>query len=351
MRHSGAWRPSRASSRATRDCTRSTSIPRTSSCAAARWRCACAAAGGAGCRRSRRERAARAGCTRATSGNSTGREASLDLALLRPHAAREARRPRRAPGRDLPGERAAHDLAARGLARQPRRGRARSRRGIAPGRDGRGLRGRDREHRGRPDGGLRARRAPGGARAAAAPERGHQGAARLPPRARRGAGAAQGARGRAGRRGGAGGCGAQRDRRGARAAAGQRAGLLAARTIPSTCTSSAWRCGVCARRCACSARCSTRGVRDAGARELRWLAALTSPARDWDVLATQTLPALLVRTAKRAPRARHARARRAAQGGARELHEALDTPRYARLVLVLARWLADRAPVAGARRG
>ena len=75
--------------------------------------------------------------------------------------------------------------------------------------------------------------------------------------------------------------------------------------------------------------------------ELRWLARATNAARDWDVLATQTLPALLRafgdNRAARSVRARVVAQRKAARAS---LREALATPRYVRLVLLLARWLA-----------
>ncbi len=75
--------------------------------------------------------------------------------------------------------------------------------------------------------------------------------------------------------------------------------------------------------------------------ELRWIAQQTSAARDWDVLATQTLPAILAAHgdlhAARSMRSRVAARRKAARAS---LREALGSPRYARLVLWLARWLA-----------
>ena len=76
--------------------------------------------------------------------------------------------------------------------------------------------------------------------------------------------------------------------------------------------------------------------------ELRWISRETGAARDWDVLATATLPAILrafgEAAATRAVRARMAARRKAAR---ERLREALSTPRYARLVLHLARWLAS----------
>lgn len=79
--------------------------------------------------------------------------------------------------------------------------------------------------------------------------------------------------------------------------------------------------------------------------ELRWISGFTGPARDWDVFATSTLPALAQACgdarAGRVLAARAAARRRAAQGG---LREALGSSRYAKLMLALARWLAAPAP-------
>jgi inorganic triphosphatase YgiF len=76
--------------------------------------------------------------------------------------------------------------------------------------------------------------------------------------------------------------------------------------------------------------------------DIRWLADVMGETRDWDVLATETLPALL-----------HALGD-SAEGGAlvgkvakqrdtahATLREALNSPRHARFVLALARWLAQ----------
>jgi triphosphatase len=78
--------------------------------------------------------------------------------------------------------------------------------------------------------------------------------------------------------------------------------------------------------------------------ELRWIGALTGPARDWDVFATATLPTLLAahgdaRTA-RSLRTRAGLRRRAAYDA---LREALRSTRWTRLLLALARWLAEPA--------
>jgi CHAD domain-containing protein len=79
--------------------------------------------------------------------------------------------------------------------------------------------------------------------------------------------------------------------------------------------------------------------------ELGWIARAAGAARDWDVLATQTLPAILHAWGESRP-ARSVRARVAIRRkAAREpLREALLSPRYARLVLALARWLAAPPP-------
>jgi CHAD domain-containing protein len=86
--------------------------------------------------------------------------------------------------------------------------------------------------------------------------------------------------------------------------------------------------------------------------ELRWISALTAPARDWDVLATSTLPTMLTAygdaKATRSVRARVAVKRKAAHEA---LIEAIDSPRYARLMLALARWLAEPPPVPDASDG
>ena len=79
--------------------------------------------------------------------------------------------------------------------------------------------------------------------------------------------------------------------------------------------------------------------------ELTWISGPTGPARDWDVLATSTLPSLLdshgeARTARLLGGRAGAR-RRAAHSA---LREAIESPRYAHLMLALARWLAEAAP-------
>jgi inorganic triphosphatase YgiF len=80
--------------------------------------------------------------------------------------------------------------------------------------------------------------------------------------------------------------------------------------------------------------------------ELRWISGLTAPARDWDVLATATLPSMLAaygeERTSRSVRARVGTRRKAAHAA---LAEALGSPRYARLMLALARWLSEPPPV------
>jgi inorganic triphosphatase YgiF len=75
--------------------------------------------------------------------------------------------------------------------------------------------------------------------------------------------------------------------------------------------------------------------------EIQWITRLMGEARDWDVLATQTLPPLLLArgdTAGGDALVHGVAARRRAKGEA--LRDALRSPRHARLVLALARWLA-----------
>lgn len=74
--------------------------------------------------------------------------------------------------------------------------------------------------------------------------------------------------------------------------------------------------------------------------ELDWLVAQLGPARDWDVLASSTIGAF----AAAAPQeARLAELQRAALGIAREKHDAavaaVQSPRYARLILRLSAWV------------
>jgi triphosphatase len=85
-----------------------------------------------------------------------------------------------------------------------------------------------------------------------------------------------------------------------------------------------------------------RGLEDEIRGDMRWLAAILGEARDWDVLATRTLPpmlqargdcaaagALVAEVASRRDKARQA------------LRDALSSPRHSSLVLALARWLAQ----------
>lgn len=81
--------------------------------------------------------------------------------------------------------------------------------------------------------------------------------------------------------------------------------------------------------------------------DLRWLSGVTGPARDWDVLATQTLPPLVEAygacAATRAVGSRVAAQGREARAAVRD---ALSSPRYARLVMRMARALASESPAA-----
>jgi triphosphatase len=74
--------------------------------------------------------------------------------------------------------------------------------------------------------------------------------------------------------------------------------------------------------------------------ELKWLTGALGTARDWDVLVTESLPALLEEYEDRALaaqlRANAKRQQADARSGARA---ALASPRYARLALAIARWI------------
>jgi len=79
--------------------------------------------------------------------------------------------------------------------------------------------------------------------------------------------------------------------------------------------------------------------------ELRWISAFTGPARDWDVLVTSTLPALVeAHGDARTARLLAGRAAARMRAAHRQLGEALESPRYSRLMLALARWLAEPVP-------
>lgn len=82
------------------------------------------------------------------------------------------------------------------------------------------------------------------------------------------------------------------------------------------------------------------------AEELRWIAGVLGAARDWDVLATVILPALLADHGD-AHLARRVRALVAAQRrkGRAAVRDAIRCARYARLVLGLARAISEPAPV------
>ena len=76
--------------------------------------------------------------------------------------------------------------------------------------------------------------------------------------------------------------------------------------------------------------------------ELRWIGALTGPARDWDVFATATLPTLLeAHGDQRIARSLRARAGLKRRAASLALREALRSTRWVRLLLALARWLAE----------
>lgn len=105
-----------------------------------------------------------------------------------------------------------------------------------------------------------------------------------------------------------------------------------------------------------SAMRTFRGVLDASFEaqmrdELKWLSALTGPARDWDVLATQTVPALLEAFGKaQLPRAAALGCAARRRDTLQELRSAIASPRYARLILGFARHLscaAKQDPSAG----
>jgi inorganic triphosphatase YgiF len=85
--------------------------------------------------------------------------------------------------------------------------------------------------------------------------------------------------------------------------------------------------------------------------ELRWIGGLTGPARDWDVFATSTLPTLLEAFGnEKVARSLQSRAASRRAAASSVLREALLSTRWARLLLALARWLAQppAAPAASA---
>jgi triphosphatase len=87
------------------------------------------------------------------------------------------------------------------------------------------------------------------------------------------------------------------------------------------------------------------GLRD----ELRWIGALTGPARDWDVFATATLPTLLrAHGDDRVARSLRTRAGLRRRAASEALLSALRSVRWARLLLALARWLAEPPPFVSA---
>ena len=76
--------------------------------------------------------------------------------------------------------------------------------------------------------------------------------------------------------------------------------------------------------------------------DLRWVGGLTGPARDWDVFATATLPTLLhAHGDARVARSLRTRAGLRRRAASQSLLEALRSTRWARLLLALARWLAE----------
>jgi triphosphatase len=82
--------------------------------------------------------------------------------------------------------------------------------------------------------------------------------------------------------------------------------------------------------------------------DLKWLGTALGNARDWDVLATETLPPLAAAFGDAAVSARVARqAARHRRGARAAMREALASMRYARLMLALSRWcaLAEAAPL------
>ena len=84
--------------------------------------------------------------------------------------------------------------------------------------------------------------------------------------------------------------------------------------------------------------------------ELRWIGGLTGPARDWDVFATATLATLLQAHGDgKAAKSLESRAALRRGAASATLREALLSTRWARLLLALARWLAE--PAVPARDG
>jgi inorganic triphosphatase YgiF len=85
--------------------------------------------------------------------------------------------------------------------------------------------------------------------------------------------------------------------------------------------------------------------------DIRWLAGVMGEARDWDVLATATLPPLLEARGDSAAADTLVADVAARRGAAHEaLRTARHSPRHAHLVLALARWLAQ-ARASGPGRG
>ncbi len=83
-------------------------------------------------------------------------------------------------------------------------------------------------------------------------------------------------------------------------------------------------------------------------RELRWLAGVLGPARDWDVLLAETLPRIARARGASADLRRIAGAARRRQSATRAAaREALSSARYRALKARLARWLRSRDRRAG----
>lgn len=78
--------------------------------------------------------------------------------------------------------------------------------------------------------------------------------------------------------------------------------------------------------------------------EMKWLARELGPARDWDVFMNETLPPMLVAFDRHdALAALQKQGALAAAAARRRARRAVDSPRYQRLNLALAAWLADAA--------
>jgi len=84
------------------------------------------------------------------------------------------------------------------------------------------------------------------------------------------------------------------------------------------------------------------------AAQLKWLAAILGPARDWDVFLTETLPPIEKEFGAHGElQAFIGRARALRRQASARARRALRTRRYQRLVLLLAGWLASRNSLSG----